>query len=656
MVDPETFTTGLLRELHSSHEPRLVPFLNRNLSALQHSLISGELSIDGVRSPQSTVPRNCPLTKHKVNDCVFVRQFENGIIWPGRILKIEGGAGQAGYEVQMYGVYPYTRVTHDKQYVLHDCIFIFNQTHKKIFIGQKEKGSADALNEIELYPEVLNSTDEPKKKKRKIEWANHMKQNQAKILNDCKRKEMIIESMNKSLREKQEIIELKENEKQSLQESVTGLEQEKNVLLEFVTERDEKIQTLEADLETICVRNHLQIRNLDKSVTDLQQEKNNLLETVVEKDEKIQTLEADLERTIDQNHMQIQNLEESVSKNTDLEQILAEKDEKIKTLEEIVDKKDMQIQNLEESVTGLVERVGNLKDDLEKTTEQKNIKNKALIESDAKLKKFEDIMAAKDEKIQTLEANFEKMIDQNNMQVQNLEESVKDLEQEKTNLVGTVAENDEKIQTLKAELEKSIDQNQMQTQNLDKSVCKITDLEQEKHNLRKAVDEKDERIQNLKNDLEKTMNEMGQMKQIEDDLQEQVALFKKLKNLLAAKVLLFDPNSKNLETLQNLQIEELFEKFDKTYTSNNSSFKEKYEDIEEKYLNSKIKLRVQTEMNEILDKQMNEIMDTLNIPDKNRTFHDILPAIEKLKRSLSISQEQEETEHYTNAINSIANI
>ena len=79
----------------------------------------------------------------------------------------------------------------------------------------------------------------------------------------------------------------------------------------------------------------MQIRNLDQSVTDLVQEKNNLLETVVEKDEKIQTLEADLERTIDQNHMQIQNLEESVSKNTDLEQILAEKDEKIKTLEEI---------------------------------------------------------------------------------------------------------------------------------------------------------------------------------------------------------------------------------------------------------------------------------------------------------------------------------
>ena len=54
MVDPETFTTGLQHELNSSPESGLVPFLKRNLSALKHSLISGELSIDGVRSPQNT--------------------------------------------------------------------------------------------------------------------------------------------------------------------------------------------------------------------------------------------------------------------------------------------------------------------------------------------------------------------------------------------------------------------------------------------------------------------------------------------------------------------------------------------------------------------------------------------------------------------------
>ena len=56
-VDPETFTTKLQRELNSSPQPCLVPFLKRSLPYLQQSLINGELSIDGVRAP----PKNIPL-------------------------------------------------------------------------------------------------------------------------------------------------------------------------------------------------------------------------------------------------------------------------------------------------------------------------------------------------------------------------------------------------------------------------------------------------------------------------------------------------------------------------------------------------------------------------------------------------------------------
>ena len=50
-VDPETFTTKLQRELNSSPQPCLVPFLKRSLPFLQASLTSGELSIEGVRAP-----------------------------------------------------------------------------------------------------------------------------------------------------------------------------------------------------------------------------------------------------------------------------------------------------------------------------------------------------------------------------------------------------------------------------------------------------------------------------------------------------------------------------------------------------------------------------------------------------------------------------
>ena len=212
----------------------------------------------------------------------------------------------------------------------------------------------------------------------------------------------------------------------------------------------------------------------------------------------------------------------------------------------------MQIQNLEESVTGLVERIDNLKDDLRKTNDQNNIKDKALKESDDKLKKFADIMAAKDKKIQTLEAELEKTIHQNQMQTRNLDESVrkiKDLDQEKTNLQGTVAEKDEKIQTLKADLEKTLDQNHVQ-------------------------------IEKLRSQTEKN---------------------------------------------------------------------EQCVEANEKLIKVRTKLNLQMERNELLDKNLNEIMDILNIPGKNRSFAYILPAIKNLKEWVGNSQEKEETEHYTNA-------
>ena len=50
-VEPEIFTTRLQKELNSSPQPCLVPFLKKSLPHLQNSLASGELSIEGVRAP-----------------------------------------------------------------------------------------------------------------------------------------------------------------------------------------------------------------------------------------------------------------------------------------------------------------------------------------------------------------------------------------------------------------------------------------------------------------------------------------------------------------------------------------------------------------------------------------------------------------------------
>jgi hypothetical protein len=52
---------------------------------------------------------------------------------------------------------------------------------------------------------------------------------------------------------------------------------------------------------------------------------------------------------------------------------------------------------------------------------------------------------------------------------------------------------------------------------------------------------------------------------------------------------------------------------------------------------------------ELYEKQQIEMMEILNIPVENRGFATILTAIQHLTKSLSLMQEQAETNHYTNA-------
>lgn len=50
-IQPEDFTNQLQKELNSSPQPCLVPFLKKSLPYLRHSLMTKELTIDGVRPP-----------------------------------------------------------------------------------------------------------------------------------------------------------------------------------------------------------------------------------------------------------------------------------------------------------------------------------------------------------------------------------------------------------------------------------------------------------------------------------------------------------------------------------------------------------------------------------------------------------------------------
>ena len=51
IIQPEDFTVQLQRELNSSPQPCLIPFLKKSLPYLRHSLMIHELTIDGVKAP-----------------------------------------------------------------------------------------------------------------------------------------------------------------------------------------------------------------------------------------------------------------------------------------------------------------------------------------------------------------------------------------------------------------------------------------------------------------------------------------------------------------------------------------------------------------------------------------------------------------------------
>ena len=63
----------------------------------------------------------------------------------------------------------------------------------------------------------------------------------------------------------------------------------------------------------------------------------------------------------------------------------------------------------------------------------------------------------------------------------------------------------------------------------------------------------------------------------------------------------------------------------------------------------KTKLFLQMQQKELYEKEHIEMMEILNIPVENRGFATIIPAIQRLKNSLSLMEEQAETNHYTNA-------
>ena len=122
--------------------------------------------------------------------------------------------------------------------------------------------------------------------------------------------------------------------------------------------------------------------------------------------------------------------------------------------------------------------------------------------------------------------------------------------------------------------------------------------------------------------------------------------YKKLRNKLVTKIVSSDPdNDWNLEALMNLDILEVFKKYEEI----NINSKIKNESTTEDLNNVKSKLKIQLEQRDLYEKEFIKIMKAVNINPNEGSYVDILPAINDQKRSL----EQNEEEHYTNSVDKL---
>ena len=177
-------------------------------------------------------------------------------------------------------------------------------------------------------------------------------------------------------------------------------------------------------------------------------------------------------------------------------------------------------------------------------------------------------------------------------------------------------------------------------------------------NIKNEIDSLKRQLNETKKELQAMKEEKSEQNDVQEEmvakdvrikeLEESKAKLQKLKQLLATTIFLANPKGENLESLLKLEIEDLFSKYDQSVMVK-KSFKDKYEETIETLSEVKTKLQLQIQQNKLYEKQHNEMMDILNISAENRSFASILPAIQHLKSSLSVIQEQAETNHYTNA-------
>ena len=148
-----------------------------------------------------------------------------------------------------------------------------------------------------------------------------------------------------------------------------------------------------------------------------------------------------------------------------------------------------------------------------------------------------------------------------------------------------------------------------------------------------------------KAELEKVENKLQTEVASKKSLEETLAKYQKLKQLLATKIFQSNPSNEDLIVLLNLEIEKLFEKYDQITTFNKSDRVKEEVDCTVKDK----KLDLQILQRELYEKELDGIMDVLKMPLGDRNYTNILPMIKDLLQKV-------DTDHCTNAVENLINM
>ena len=299
-IVPETFAAKLQRELDSSPQPCLVPFLKRSLPFLQNSLSNGELIIQGVRAPsQRTSSRPSPMHTIKSVTTVVrtpVAHVVAGAPKPATLkstTKEKDKKGKTTYvtRVQLQGeLKDLKQELNEKQKKLAATDEEKNECRKQLHKVQQENSQKDIVlkdleQELNEKQKKLAATDE---EKRKLEISLYECREQLhKVKQENSQKDIVLKDLEQELNEKQKKLVDTEEEKRKIQmsrfecrEQLHKVQQKKDsVLKDLESQRNGILDSLES------------VPNVSQM-----QDKNECFESIiVDKNEQIQASSAMLE-------------------------------------------------------------------------------------------------------------------------------------------------------------------------------------------------------------------------------------------------------------------------------------------------------------------------------------------------------------------------